>query len=305
MALLLILPILVSGYLLCLKHPVLYINLHKFEGQLLYLHVARLGMRCLVQAFAVVGIVSALVSHVFNPTCWFEGTKIQLCRTTAWNLDYIEAIGIKVKEWGFAPTSGAADILAFMILVSAVAVMIPFIEPKITMRRMRRKKGISSDDAMKVHLARQATISSPMGSALIEAFVTRTELMLSMDDRKVYVGIMTEISHSSEVSGPNEEITIVPVISGYRDKDTLKVVYTTDYAAKAAANADIRLSPIILRQSNIVSITTFSQVIRKAFDEGNEDQGKQAKVEIPAGASFCIWGGPDGQRSAVKENPVN
>lgn len=291
MALLLILPILVSGYLLCLKHPALYINLHKFEGQLLYLHVARLGLRCLVQAFVVVSVISVLVSHVFSPTCWFEGTRVQICRSNTWNLDYLEMLGTKVKDWGFAPTQGAADLFAFMLLISAVAVAIPFVLPRISMWNMRRRKGFENDEALKMNLTRESMLSSPLGLALIDAFANRRDIMLSMDDRKVYVGVLTEISPSSEVLGPNEEITIVPLVSGYRDKDTLKVIYTTDYAAKAAENADISFSAVILRQSSIVSITTFSQEIRKAFEESNDSADKVLKIDIPKGAQYCIWGG--------------
>lgn len=291
MALLLILPILVSGYLLCLKHPALYINLHKFEGQLLYLHVARLGLGCLAQAFIVVSLISSLISHVFGPTCWLQGTRVEFCRSTNWNLDYLEALGTKLKEWGFATTQGAADLFAFMLIVSAVAVAIPFVLPRISMWNMRRKKGFENDEALKMNLTRGSMLSSPLGLALIDAFANRRDIMLSMDDRKVYVGVLTEISPSSEVLGPNEEITIVPLVSGYRDKDTLKVIYTTDYAAKAAENADINFSAVILRQSSIVSVTTFSQEIRKAFEEGTDSADKVVKIELPKGAQYCIWGG--------------
>lgn len=286
MALLLILPILVSGYLLCLKHPALFINLHKYEGQLLYLHVARLGLRCLVQAFVVVGVVSSIFSHVFNPTCWFAGTKVEFCRTTQHNWDYLEYIGSTVKEWGFAPTQGAADVLAFMLLVSAVAMTLPFILPKIGMWWLKKRKGLETPEAVKGYLTRDSARSSPLGLALIDAFTARTNIMLSMEDRKVYVGVLADVSEPSEVLGPNEEVTIIPLISGYRDKDTMKVVYTTDYASTAAD-----VSPLILRQSNISSITTFSDEIRKAFAATDEGSEKSTKIEVPKGAQYCIWGG--------------
>lgn len=301
MALLLILPILVSGYLLCLKHPALYINLHKFDGQLLYLHVARLGLRCLVQAFVLVGVVSALLSHAFSPKCWFEGTRAEFCRTASWNLDYLDLVGNKLKDWGFASTQGAADLFAFMLVVSAVAVAIPFVLPRYEMWKLKRNKGLANGDALNVHMARTSAKSSPLGLALIEAFANRREIMLSMDDRKVYVGILAEISPPSEVLGPNEEIIIVPVLSGYRDKDTLRVVYTTDYTEKAAANASISFSPVILRQSAIVSLTTFSPAIRKAFEESNDSVEKTTKIEVPKGAQYCIWGADEGQAGAARK----
>ena len=44
MGLLIIVPLLVSGYMVCIRHPFFYVRLHRFQGQLLYLQVARMGM---------------------------------------------------------------------------------------------------------------------------------------------------------------------------------------------------------------------------------------------------------------------
>ena len=57
MGLLIILPFLISGYIVFIRHPFYYLRLHRFQGQLLYLQVARMGMTCL--------IVATLLSAVF------------------------------------------------------------------------------------------------------------------------------------------------------------------------------------------------------------------------------------------------
>src|SRR5690606_12039523 len=44
---LLILPLLVSGFIVSHSHPYYYYKLHRQQGQYLYLHAARLGLRCL------------------------------------------------------------------------------------------------------------------------------------------------------------------------------------------------------------------------------------------------------------------
>ena len=75
--------------------------------------------------------------------------------------------------------------------------------------------------------------------------------MLTMDDRKVYVGKVISLGEPSETSGMDQDVSIMPLMSGYRDKDTLKVTFTTYYEE---VDADIYLS---LRQDAIVSATEF------------------------------------------------
>ncbi|HCV77558.1 MAG TPA: hypothetical protein DGS68_12635, partial [Pseudomonas sp.] len=50
MFLLLLLPILVSGFLVCHKHPLYFYRLHRYEGQYLYLQSARFGLFCTLLA---------------------------------------------------------------------------------------------------------------------------------------------------------------------------------------------------------------------------------------------------------------
>lgn len=75
--------------------------------------------------------------------------------------------------------------------------------------------------------------------------------MLTMDDRKVYVGKIVTMGEPSETAGMDQEIIIIPVMSGYRDKDSLIVKFTTKYK-----DIDKELQ-VCLRQESIVSATEF------------------------------------------------
>lgn len=89
MGLLIIFPLLVSGYLACIKHPYYYCRLHRFEGQLLYLQVARLGLVCLV----VASLASAL-------TLAFAGREVAT--------DYGSYLGALLVELDIANKKNAA-----------------------------------------------------------------------------------------------------------------------------------------------------------------------------------------------------
>lgn len=62
MLLLLIFPVLVSGFIACHIHPVYQYRLHRYEGQYLYLKSAELGLYCF---FLGTAIASAL--HYWIP----------------------------------------------------------------------------------------------------------------------------------------------------------------------------------------------------------------------------------------------
>lgn len=102
--------------------------------------------------------------------------------------------------------------------------------------------------------------------------------MFSMDDRKVSTGRVSDIGDLHEAGGMDENFEIVPAMSGYRDKDTLKVTYTTDYSAVVEGmmlkGRDIGFT-IVLSQKNIVSVSRFEDEIWNQFkirQDHNEQQ---------------------------------
>lgn len=257
MGVLLILPILVSGYILSLSLLKYRINTYKFEGQLLYLHVARLGMICLLLSAALVTFAATIFSHVFP-----VGSPLA-SPDAARDLDFLKHLGdwlaaVKLIEH---PESG--ELWAFLCLVSLTSVFVPRPAGWLGDLTFRLRKGLNSHDALSAYLMSLSVESHPLNLAIIEAFTDRTSVMITMEDRKVYVGLITKICPPNEISGPNEEFHLVPLMSGYRDKDTLGVVYTTHY--DEVLGSTVTPKPIILRQANITSLTEFDTAIRVAF----------------------------------------
>lgn len=89
-----------------------------------------------------------------------------------------------------------------------------------------------------------------------------------MSDRKVYVGRVSDIGDLHEAGGMDDDFQIVPTMSGYRNKDTLKVSYTTDYSAVVE---EMQLKgktvgfTIVLSQENIVSMSRFEDEVWNQF----------------------------------------
>lgn len=269
MGVLLLLPLLVSGFLFCLKNPSVYNRLHRYEGQLLYLQVARYGLVCVYLSVGFWLIMASVTSHVWSGYC-LRATCIP-----AFSTDWLSWLGIQFMALGLVDTQPAGQVAAFATLVGLLAMCLP--APWATFLTWRLKKRLKrlapaaahriDEQVMGTYLLRESVQHSPRLLMLYEAFGNREHVMLSMEDRKVYVGYIISLGAPTEVVGIDQEILLVPTLSGYRHEDTLKVEYTTHYAAIEV------YSPIALRQEHIVSATRFSESIRGTFEAFEQGPG--------------------------------
>lgn len=264
MALLLLLPLLVSGFMVCLKDPTIYCRLHRWEGQMLYLQVGRYGIYCLFMAMAITAALAGVISHDWGTFCpsWAQsstqGAEVAQAVCYPVNADFLGALGKFAAHVGI---TGAqfSQTAAFLVIAGVLTLLMPTVWSRLTVRSLKKELKANDRDEIEMYLLAQSVRHSPICSALVKAFAFKRQVMITMEDRKVYVGHITDIGAPTEVTGVDQEISLIPSVSGYRDKDTLRVVYTTDYPN------DTPIRPIGFRQGNIVSISFFSDAIRESF----------------------------------------
>lgn len=233
---LLIFPVLVAGFLACHIHPIHSYKLHRYEGQYLYLKSAELGLKCFI-----IGFLSAMAGHFWIPDAVaLPGWRISLQLSHAL-ARCMTAIG--------AGGGAEADRMAGFILLSLLTLLAAYVMKAWGHVVLRRRFGQWN---ARVFVIGELLEDSPLDNLLFKLSLRKDKhIMLSMDDRKVYVGKVISLGEPSETSGMDQDISIMPLMSGYRDKDTLAVRFTTHYDD---ANAPIYLS---LRQDAIVSATEF------------------------------------------------
>jgi len=78
-------------------------------------------------------------------------------------------------------------------------------------------------------------------------------IMVTMADRKVYVGVVASIGSTTEASGADEDVAIWPLMSGHRDKDDLSIKFSNVYPEFDKLTS----IPIYFKQRNIVSVTPY------------------------------------------------
>jgi len=98
-------------------------------------------------------------------------------------------------------------------------------------------------------------------------------LLLTMKDRKVYVGYLEK--SPAVAFGNMSHISIVVIKSGYRDKDDLHVTFTEDYAAVFASDIAIQvaLPPCkVIPVSDVSSAGLFDIEVFKLFQQDREQR---------------------------------
>jgi hypothetical protein len=109
---------------------------------------------------------------------------------------------------------------------------------------------------------------------LLAAYENLNELQITLKNGKVYIGYCSALP---DVGGTNY-ISILPTMSGYRDKLTHQFYTTTDYTSTYMqywrddiANADLNDTTIIITQSEIVSVSNYYDEVRDAFIKEHSD----------------------------------
>ena len=216
-----------------------FYKLHRYSGQLLYIKAIFIGTFTTIVAFfidfcfGVVNVVSAYLP---------EYSILPLN-----NQEY------KIKE-----------LIIFFSLSLFLAVLYCLFKEICLILKGRYKFGARSikelRELTKIYLMYQLLCDSPLDKMLFDSYLYDIYLLISMSDRKVYVGRVINLGEPNEHTGPDQEILIVPVFSGYRDKDDMRLTLTTLY------NTEEDIS-IILRQDNIVSVCEFIEPLYEKVSE--------------------------------------
>lgn len=245
MLLLLIIPLLVSGFLTSHIHPLHYYKLHRHEGQYLYIHTAYLGLACFT-ASLFINIIAHKVLISLGGCIQFSGSHINYMATA---IESFLLIGHKESVRLSWYVSVAACSIVFM----------PSILAKLYRWQLSKKLKTKSETIQNVYITQQILKDSPLDSFLLDVIIRNQLVMLSMKDRKVYVGIILSMGEPNETQAADQEVSIRPVLSGFRCKDELTVTFNTPY--KAIDQALI----IVLRQEDIVSATHFDEDVFNQF----------------------------------------
>lgn len=208
--------------------------MHRAESQYLYLHSAQYGLALFFFSSLFLFAINYLGFGSEQLNSWTIGHELL----------HVAAPGKTYLEYNTA---------LFILLC-------PFVLAYVFPLALNRLSG--SAEGYKTSVIQKILKDSPLDSFLFDALINETQIMLSMSDRKVYVGFVLNMGEPNEHKGMDQEILLQPVLSGYRNSSNLKVIFTTDYDLARSNDQSKRLG-IVLKQDNIVSATKFDNDLFK------------------------------------------
>jgi hypothetical protein len=97
---------------------------------------------------------------------------------------------------------------------------------------------------------------------------------ITLASRKVYIGY---VLRTPNLSPAEQFLGVLPVVSGYRDKDTLRLVITTNYGPAINAMGNKNDFEVTFALSSIESANLFDPIAYPLFDTAPKD----ARVSLP------------------------
>ena len=248
---LLLIPILVCGYILVVANLYHYYQLHRYDGQLLYIKVAAHGTISVVFVVAIAVLIKFYFPE-FHPIAKLSETL------------HVKKIidNNKAATWLvlISLTSIAFSLLwVFMVWCKNILLGVFF-------TTTNHESIIHSKN---LRVLRQTVSNSTLDKMLLDAMESNPKMpiLVTLSSRKVYVGIVNGVQEPTESEAPNQYISIFPLMSGYREKDTLSINFTNAYPSEievsSAATSNsvkkhkIKHMDILIRADEVTHLSWF------------------------------------------------
>jgi hypothetical protein len=271
---LLLIPILVSGYILVVANLYHFYQLHKYDGQLLYLKVAAFGSFNVI----VVMTIAALLKFFFPEFHLIEQVSTSL----------------RIKKIVDANKAEVWLVIISLCSVLSSIVWVSLVKIKDFFMGIFYKKDTheSINHASRLRVLRKTLSTGSLDMMLIDCIEAQKKepILITLQSRKVYVGIVNGILEPTEDEGANSALSIFPIMSGYRNKNDLTIEFTNAYpgyvmtvsAATSNSVKPVRLNSkmdIIFSADEISHVSWFDFEL---FDQVNNSLKQPQPIVIPA-----------------------
>jgi len=244
MFLFIIIPILVSGFVFINTDKKQSLKLHRFDGQYLYLKCITFGSIYVCMSSLICFTLYSLVPEHLA----YKGISLNphIVKTLS---DIIEVSKVFNKEY--------KEPLAWFFVISILSGILAYFFSII--RNTYFAWLVGSSEKATLFLTGKLISDSPIDHIFFLSNQKELPIIITLDNSKVYVGIVVKLAEPNESKGFNQEIAIIPIISGYRDKETHEVEFTTDYD-QVSGNFEI-----IIKQDKIVTASWFDFDVYTSF----------------------------------------
>lgn len=251
---LLILPILISGFIHLSRYPKEKLKLHRYDGQLLYLKSAKHGVVYLLVTSLLCFLLKdfAIANYSFQPVTWL--------------LDIIKSRDLNKEKISTSEVQ-----FTWLLVISFLTIIFSYfctcLAQLYTFSLDALSEKYYGNKVQSISYLGEILKDSPIDSLFYNSFSNLKPILITLKSKKVYVGIVNQLGEPNESSLPNQEISIVPVLSGYRSSNELKVIFTNDYNALHSSENDIST---IIKVCEIETASWFNTEVYESVN-GNVD----------------------------------
>ncbi|MEN4740389.1 hypothetical protein ABEH08_06240 [Pantoea agglomerans] len=253
---LLIIPLLASGQIIISSRYIIkiYFRLHRYDGQLLYMKVATYGIWCLLASICAAYLMKWAIPG-FTLATWLTNwidlsNDSKQNRLTSWLILLSFSMVMIAVAW--------TQIIRFVIHLAANVL-----------------SGFKNDDGqadffkqvIRLWALKELLSEGSLGKLFFDSATSAKPVLVSLKSRKVYVGTVNMISEPNEKQGPNLEVSINPIMSGYREKDNLRVLFSNDYSELGDVDTSV-----IFPLSEVAQASWFDMDTHQKVDNNREQK---------------------------------
>ncbi|MDR5865284.1 hypothetical protein [Halomonas koreensis] len=268
---LLIIPILVCGIIWISGHPRQRLHISKYQGWLVYLHAAKYGS-------FIIGSVFLLTEFLPYAAFWLLN-KLTCIYLPVYNLSLSELISDLLFSGFLSGLSidNKGELTLRLLSFSATSIVLTAF-----ITWTQKKLNYTNLSKVIMELYYENSQIDYLLSCITDDFLSSRDLPLeerklafiTLDTRKFYIGVPVIISPPDEIGISGSEIAILPVYSGYRAEETLRMNIKNAYTFKLPDNGRDEVDDcdlIAIPKENIVSVSAFTMKIHRQIDNNMDD----------------------------------
>ncbi|OTQ79469.1 hypothetical protein B6D23_05395 [Gilliamella sp. N-W3] len=247
--------ILICGYKYIDSHVPSKLELQKAQGWNAYFQVALKGCEFFVVGFIFASLLELFlyILMLFLNTPFYLGAKYEPF-SFATDINNCRLWTISFFSW---------LVFLFSILVSVA-------------QASKAKQEIVTTGKQE-EIIQLAAEKNPIDKLLLESLLSTLMVSITLKSRKVYIGMIDKTKFFNIYTNSSPVISIIPFLSGYRDKDTLSFVLDCNYASiYQEKGISFDTKPLsyeqfrhIIPMDQIECFSLFDVDIYKAFTESN------------------------------------
>lgn len=225
---LLLIPILVSGYIIVNTRYINYFSIHRYEGQYLYLKVIYTGSACCLMALAVALTLKGFFPG-FHPVA---AVYARFTTSTAEGEIYRGFSSYRLYIW-MSLISITAIIVAMTLSALSYSQQFIcgrwFIHPLITTRERLNVRKTPTRELAKTYAQLKIAKNNSIEHHLIHMMLLQDPVIITQKDGLIMGGFITAVSEPDEVKNVSSDITLYPIISGFRHSESSTICIDNIY----------------------------------------------------------------------------